>query len=109
MGRPIGKRVVQACEIVEQLGPVGSRAVWLRMYDVGQENASKYLERAASYGLLTVEKIGKRRVFTIIPGWRETAGAMHKPGVKPKKEVIYRPHRGELESIWQSSAQSTAG
>lgn len=78
MVRPIGTRVIQVCEIVEQMGAVGSRAVWLRMYDVVQENAIKYLERAVAYGLLSVKKIGRRNLFTVIPGWRERAKVFHR-------------------------------
>ena len=78
----VGARILEVCEILEELGPVGSGDVAQAMAlredgnKVGNANTGKYCARAVSMGLVTVDKspIGNSshyNVYTVAPDWRE--------------------------------------
>lgn len=77
----VGARIIEVCEILEELGPVGSGDVAEAMAlrgdgkKVGNSNAGKYCARAVDMGLLTVDKspIGNSShyaIFAVQPDWR---------------------------------------
>jgi hypothetical protein len=74
----IGKRVLQACEIIEQHGPCGYLIV-AQTAGVLKPNACKSVSKAVKLGLMTVEKPAGRgnsgdcNIYTAVPGWREIA------------------------------------
>lgn len=92
MSRPIGERIREACQILEQHGPMGSRSICDLMDGVEPANAGKYCLRAVGLGLMTVERGRQSKynysVFTVVPGWRELADKRRTtklPAPKPRK------------------------
>lgn len=95
-GRAIGKRVIQAMEILERLGVARYTEVWAEMTDVcDRENASKYCARAVEYGLAVKVKKDKPVTYRVVPNWREYLVA------PPPKAAVPR-----VNSIWQYAEMS---
>lgn len=69
--RPIGNRIRQACEIVEQIGPCCYADVHKHMDGVIRRNAGEYCDRAVFHGLMTVDRTGKPAKYSVVIGWRE--------------------------------------
>lgn len=69
MGKNIGSRIIEACGIVEELGPASYRQVYERMEGVALENAGKYCERAVGHGLMTADRSVYPKRFSVVPGW----------------------------------------
>lgn len=82
MGRNIGGRVIEACEIVDEFGICGSPQVTPLLGTV-PTNTLKYLSRAVSHGLLTVDRAKRPHQYSAVPGWRDKI----KPA-KPRREPI---------------------
>jgi len=93
-GRPIGKRVIEAMEILECMGEATYTEVWALMEDVtDSRNADKYLTRAVAYGL--AERLDGRPVkYRVMPNWREYLMA---PAAPEREPVGPRP----VSSVWE--------
>lgn len=100
----VGARIIEVCEILEEIGPSGSGDVVKAMEPTQDgnkarnDNAGKYCSRAVVMGLLTVDKspIGNRShyaIFTVAPDWRERIKgkpkATPKPPPKPKLKSVF--------------------
>lgn len=74
--RLIGAKIREACEILEQSGPLSGAAMSRHMAVVPQ-NAGKYCSRAVGLGLMTVERWEERNTrfaeYSIVEGWRDIA------------------------------------
>lgn len=70
MGRNIGGRIIEACEIVESFGACGSPEVTPLM-GIQPTNAIKYLSRAVGYGLLTVDRDVTPHQYSAVASWRD--------------------------------------
>lgn len=95
MGRPIGKRILQACEIVRQLGPSTTRQIGVHMPDVVTENVDKYCSRAVGCGLLTVDRTVRPKQYAVVDKVVDS-GVEPEPMPQPKR---YEPHA--LHAIWR--------
>lgn len=77
--------------------------VWAQMPpEVEKTNAWKYMNRAASFGLVTVDRTGKPWLYEVNPDWREKVD-------KPKKEAVIVskvPQKAAIpvNSVWQLGA-----
>lgn len=91
----VGERILEVCEILEELGPGGSGDVAKLMgltaegKIVGGANASKYCARAVEMGLLTVDKSpinnhSHYNIYTVAPDWRERIKGKTKYAVRAK-------------------------
>jgi hypothetical protein len=75
----VGARILEVCEILEKLGPVGSGDIGklMALAKTGEKpNAYRYCQRAVGMRLITVIKspIGNSshyNVYTVQPDWRE--------------------------------------
>ncbi|MDP2369368.1 hypothetical protein [Rhodoferax sp.] len=47
------------------------------MADQELSNVSKYCDRAVQHGLMTVDTTVYPRLYSAVPGWRETVAARH--------------------------------
>lgn len=99
--KPIGQRIIQACEIVERLGVCGSPEIYPIM-DIEQTNCIKYLSRAVGMGLLYVNRDFRPHQYYVMPGWRDKIKPIAR--VKP---YIPRPARKPtpstnfiLQNVW---------
>lgn len=78
MGRAIGFRIVEATGIVSAEGKAcTARQVARLMTDQELSNVSKYCDRAVQHGLMTVDTTVYPRLYSAVPGWRETVAARH--------------------------------
>lgn len=102
MSRPIGKRIREACEVVERLGPCGVSTIGPQMDGVKNINASHYLNRAVGHGLLVVDKSHRPYRYSVADGWRDMLPEL-------KRSIVNRaiPRRAEpqpaphpLAAVW---------
>ena len=91
--RPVGKRVIQVCEIAERIGPAGYAEFSKHMEVNKPQYSSAFLRRAVKYGLMTVEvpdgggRKGDCSIYQVNPRWREKIKKQQKqPIVKVAKE-----------------------
>lgn len=93
-GRPIGKRVIEAMEILERLGEATYTEVWEHMQDVCvRENASKYMVRSVEYGL--AERVGGKPVkYRPVRDWRRWL-------TESPTERHSTPAMPRVNSVWQ--------
>jgi hypothetical protein len=107
-GPNIGKRIRQACEILEKLGPSGSRTLADHI-DINPENCGKYCSRAVGHGLMTVERgLGSRSnysVFTVVPEWREILARRDPKPKVIKVAAIPRTRWTGIASVFQMGAR----
>lgn len=100
-GRPIGKRVIQAMEILERLGEASYTEVWEHMQDVCErENASKYMARSVSYGL-AIRIGGKPAKYRPAPEWRRWL--TETPPDRPEAQ-----NKPRINSVWALGALAGA-
>jgi hypothetical protein len=99
--RPVGSRVISACEALED-GPCGCAELGRRI-DMPSPNASKYLQRAVEYGLVTIKKPEAGRgqhsnfgIYTVKPNWRDLVSKKPKlprvdkePHQLPRKKTMF--------------------
>lgn len=75
--RTPGKRIRQACEVLEKFGPMGASSLCDHIPDVQPSNMGKYCSRAVGLGLMTVERGLRNRsnysIYTVVPNWKEFA------------------------------------
>ncbi len=69
-GRPVGKRIRQVCQILQNHGSNGIRRIQHHMPEVQATNISKYCRRAEAMGLVT-RKLNDDgfAVYTVKPNW----------------------------------------
>lgn len=88
----VGARILEVCEILEKLGPVGSGDIGklMALAKTGEKpNAYRYCQRAVGMRLITVIKspIGNSshyNVYTVKPDWRQRIKGDN-PAVKQHK------------------------
>lgn len=96
--RPVGKRIIEVCEVIEMYGPCGY-AVVTSETDIPRENASKYCIRAVSYGLMTVDKPENRgtraafSTYSVVPNWREMTGSFAMDSRKRLEPMREKPRK----------------
>lgn len=69
-GRPIGLRIREVCETLEQTGPSTARQV-SEICQTVVFNTKKYCDRAVSHGLLTCDLSCRPPVYEVVPGWQK--------------------------------------
>ncbi len=110
-GPPIGRRIREACALLESIGPCGATALCDHLTDVEPSNMGKYCSRAVGLGLMTVERGIHGRVkystFTVVPGWREIADMRRTTAPKPAQRQS-SPWLG-VSSIFQMGALAVQG
>ena len=74
MGKKIGAMMIEACEIVERIGPCLSVEVHKLMVG-GSKYARIYLVRSVHHGLVSVDVEKSPHQYQIVPGWREKIAA----------------------------------
>lgn len=112
MSRPIGIRIMQACELLEKHGPMGATSLCDYAPDVEPGNMGKYCSRAVGLGMMTVERGLRNKsnysVYTVVNGWREIAKERRttkKAAVQPRAEPVRAPNRwANISSIFQMGA-----
>jgi len=107
------QRIKEALEAVDMYGPCGCAVVSMEV-NVEVTNASKYCQRAVSYGLMTVVKPEKRgqyksfALYSVVPGWRSMLGSFRiedrvraKPLTQNKERRIVKNTFSGIGSIFQ--------
>lgn len=94
MGRPIGARIMQACEIIQKIGPCTAKQVSQHMPEVNIENVHKYCSRAVGYRLISVDRSGFWKVFSIVD---KSVSKPAEPGPEPEE----KPEMHYLHSVWR--------
>lgn len=104
-GPPIGKRIREACEALEQFGPSTGSALCVHIPDVEPSNMGKYCARAVVQGLMTVDRSHAPYViYSVVPDWREIADArMIVAKVERVQPVQFSRWRG-VNSVFQMGA-----
>ena len=103
--RPVGKRIIQACSLVEQCGTATSPMLTPVM-GTAPTNTIKYLSRSVGMGLLTVDRSMRPHRYQVVDGWRETVKPIAREmpyvvRVAPVKPVYHRPR---VNSIFNMGA-----
>ena len=70
MPRPIGERITQVCETLQELGPSTVLQVAKVCTDIHKDNVRKYLSRATGFGLMT-HTDSHPMTYKVIPEWRD--------------------------------------
>lgn len=91
MPRPIGRRILECCEIIERLGPCTAKQVSQHMPEVNIENVHKYCSRAVGYRLVSVDRSGPWKIFRVVDK------SVEKPAPEPEK----RPEMHYLHGVWR--------
>lgn len=101
MPRPIGARIRELCEILEQIGPSCPNDIWPWTEKVLEKsNLSKYLQRAVSLGLMTAH--GQRPVvYATVDNCREKMNEKRPYTYRPKP--VYRDIPA-INSVWSMAA-----
>ena len=106
--RPIGQRIRQVCEHLEQYGPLGTSSLRDLMPDVERSNLGKYCSRAVGLGLLTVERgLGNRTnysVWAVVPTWRELVDQRRTTRIKPEQAPPPSTRWTGISSVFQIGA-----
>ncbi len=102
-GRPIGKHVRYALEILEFIGPATYSQVWAYMPEIEESsNAAKCLRRGVDYGF--AERVGGNPMqYRALPGWRERIDAPVPPRTPSKAQEKIRAAR--VSSVWEWGAR----
>lgn len=100
-GRPIGRRVREALQILERLGPCSRADVLPHMANMTQlDDPSKYLRRAVVYGL--AEQISDNPArYRAVPDWQEV---LMRPPEQPK-----RGYQQRFASVWDYAQRAGLG
>lgn len=94
MGRKIGVRITQVTEIITRLGPCSARQIHQHMSEVDIENVHKYCSRAVGYRLVSVDRSGFPKIYSIVDN------SVSKPvEVKPEPKRPIEPHY--LHAVWR--------
>jgi hypothetical protein len=108
----VGARIIEVCEILEELGPSGIGAVRPHLdaskREMTPHDASQFCRQATDMGLLTAEipPGGKYKVYTVKPDWRERMKEK-RPPVNMGRKVRPTPNSGMFSfaaSIFQVGA-----
>lgn len=106
MARPIGDRIIEACNIVEERGTANYREVYEHMEGVALANAGKYCQRAVGLGFMTVDREVYPKRYSVVPDWREQIKAA-KPAPVPAIEgcskgesIVRRAIRTQPSSVF---------
>ena len=94
MGRKIGKRILQVCEIVRELGQCTARQIGDRMPDVDIENVHKYCSRAVGCGLISVDRTEFPKKYAIVDKIVDS-------GVRDRVPSVPRHEPHALHGIWR--------
>ncbi len=94
MAQPIGRRVLQACEIVRKIGPSTTRQVAAHMPDLQIDCVHKYCSRAVGLGLLTVDRSVFPKQYTVVDKIVD-----REPKERPRPVIRHEPHA--LHGIWR--------
>lgn len=93
MGRPIGARILQACEIIHKLGQCTARQIHQHMPEVDIENVHKYCSRAVGYRMANVDRTTRPKIYSIVD---KSAEKVEKS--QPENKPI-EPHY--LHGVWR--------
>ena len=92
-GRPIGVKVRRVANILDEMGPMTLLELVPLMPEEGtRAGVHKYLKRAVTYGLLTLDGWH----FAVVPGWRGRID------VRAEVFTAWKPRKGPLPvtSVW---------
>lgn len=107
MGRQIGARIIEVCDIVERLGACRSKAV-SDMSGTELSNVMKYMARAVGHGLLTVNRDVFPAHYKIVHGWREKLKPVSTPKPRVARSTRLTPAAHHLHAAWASCVQNGA-
>lgn len=94
MPRPIGQRINQVRDIIQKIGPCTAKQVSQHMPHASPDNVHKYCSRAVGYRLVSVDRSGFPKVFSIVDK------SVSKPAeAGPEPEI--RPEVHHLQGIWR--------
>jgi hypothetical protein len=94
--RPIGHRIRQVCEAIEQAGrPCTTADLAPHMPGVERPNIDKYCSRAVGLQLLRVDRSARPKRYTVVPGWQLDPEATRTTQSKPPPKPI------SLYSAWR--------
>ena len=104
-GRPIGERIRSICTVIEQIGPANSQTVRTHIPDVDHPNMLKFCNRAVSHGLLTIERVKRENIYTVVDDWELICGPRHTTMVKKPVRAMPVPTRWQgISSVFQMGA-----
>ena len=101
MKKMIGRKIMQACTIVEAHGSC-TGAVAQPIMDMAMANTFKCMSRAVGLGLLTVDRSSRPHHWVAVTGWRDKVALIQreKPYVVRPAKVPYVPGKCDLQSVW---------
>lgn len=112
MARRYGAQIPRILEIVDVIGPCSTGEVYAFSTAMPRPNVEKYCTRAVSRGWMTVDRGGKLKQWTVVPGWREMVGDYNSVQDETPKALrsaatacpeFQRPAEvHHLQAIWQS-------
>ena len=106
MTRPIGARIIEACEIVERHGICSSPTVTPLM-GIESTNAIKYLSRAVGYGLLTVSRDVRPHQYQVVAGWREKVKPIARVKPYTPRPPAPRVRTHHLQAVWSGGSDKS--
>lgn len=100
----IGSRIIEVCEIVDEIGPSNYWQVFEQMDECQATNAGKYCRRAVEYGFMTVDRDVWPAIFQIVEGWEDLLEKKQRQLRRGKSasEPI-QPHA--LQTVWANFSQ----
>lgn len=89
MSRPLGSRIYQLCQVLQDFGPLSRAAIKTHMHGVGIRNLGHYLTRGKMHGLLTCEYGNgtwqNPSIFTVATDWKTKADNVGKKHPRPSR------------------------
>ncbi|MBK5204344.1 MAG: hypothetical protein JJD98_02735 [Polaromonas sp.] len=98
MSRRYGAHIPALCEIVEVIGPCSTGEVYAFSTAMTRPNVEKYCTRAVGLGLMTVDRSGRLKQWSVVPGWRDLIDVHNTKTCKPVQQRPAKAHH--LHACW---------
>jgi hypothetical protein len=99
LGAPIGARIRQVCEMLEEHGPINARQLYALDQQMTLNNITKYARRAVVHGFTTIDRSTWPHTYAVLPDWRQT---VDERGERSAVPVLRR----RVSSVWELGASA---